>query len=92
MLCFLLLLVSIATAISGLIRATTTTIPPSLTRTTWYTKCGYYRYNVSRASFAKVDKWRPIVAFFFVTDGFLDGAVQGINGFLERYASCGLSK
>ncbi|KAH7696332.1 hypothetical protein AAVH_36599, partial [Aphelenchoides avenae] len=49
-------------------------------------------YNVSRVSFAKREKWRPIAAFLYVTEDVLpDGAVDGINGFLQRYATCGLS-
>lgn len=68
-----------------------------MTQTTWYTDCGYYKYNVSRTVFleteSKPKKWRPLAAVFFVTEGgLLDGAVEGVNGFLERYAACGLSK
>lgn len=63
------------------------------TRTTRYTTCGVYRYNVSKTlHLAESRRWNPVVAFFYIEDGLLDNVVAGIQGFLEKYAACGMSR
>lgn len=63
------------------------------TRTTRYTLCGVYRYNISSAiRLAKPQHWNPLVAFFYTDDGLLDDVVDGIHRFFEKYAACGMSR
>lgn len=83
------LLVCLRDAVAAPPKATT----QILTLSTRYTTCGIYHYNVSTpVKFGKSDRWFPVAAFFYITDGLLDGVVSGINGFFERYAACGMSR